>query len=227
MKKINILLSSLIIVFLMFSISNASSQIKVTKGSTHKYSVTPDPTTAVYNYNWKTTGGTSSTFGTAATTNNILWDGAAGDYTLTVYPSNTTTGCAGNNQTLTVSIVDMNITWSALTSTSCPNTDNQTGDISLTATYTGITGAWSFKYSIDGGTEQSVSVASGTTSTVTIPGIKNTSSTATADHTIRITSITTPDNYTFAYDGTETDKASHLHTVTVQPTPATGAITQN
>ena len=67
----------------------------------------------------------------------------------------------------------MNIVWSATTSTQCPKTDNQTGDFSLTATYTGITGAWSFKYSIDEGTEQTVSVASGTTSSVAVTGFAN------------------------------------------------------
>jgi hypothetical protein len=228
MKKKCILISVLVTGFILLCAVNLNAQVQVTQGSTHTYSVTPLPGTATYNYNWSVSGGTASAFGTAATSNNIVWDGTAGTYTITVYPVNPATTCAGNNQTLSVEIVAMSIIWSTLTSTQCPHTDNQTGDFSVVAQYTGITGAWTYTYIIDAGAPQSITVPSGTnTSTVNITGFTNASNTATADHTIRITSITTPDNYTFNYDGSETAAASHLHTATVQPTPATSTIIQN
>jgi len=126
---------------------------------------------------------------------------------------NPISNCAGNNQLLSVTIVDMNIVWSATSSTECPKTDNQTGDFTVTANYSGISGAWGFKYSIDGAAAQSVSIPSGNTSTVTITGFTNASNTATENHTIRVTSITTPDNYTLNYTGTEIDAATRLYTV--------------
>lgn len=226
MKKFSFSFIALFTSVLLFCTANLNAQIQVTKGSTHKYSVTPLPGTATYNYNWSVTGGTSSTFGTAAASNDVLWDGAAGSYTITVYPVKPVSNCAGNNQTLSVTIVDMNIVWSTTTSTQCPKTDNQTGNFSITANYTGIVGAWSFKYSIDGAADQNVSVASENTTAISIVGFTNASNTATANHTVRITSITTPDNYTVAYTGAETDAASRLHTVTVDPTPATTGIIQ-
>jgi hypothetical protein len=226
MKTIRVLTSLLVVTLLLCYTEVAKAQVQVTKGSTHKYSVTPLPGAATYNYNWSVTGGTSSVFGTLATTNDILWDGAAGTYTLTVYPVKPISNCAGNNQTLSVTIVDMNLVWSTTSSTQCPKTDNQTGDFSITANYTGIVGAWSFKYSIDGGADQTVNVAAGNTSTVNITGFTNASNTAQATHTVRITSVTTPDNYTLAYTGAEADAATRLYTVTVDPTPGTSGIIQ-
>jgi hypothetical protein len=207
--------------------SNANAQVQITKGSTHKYSVTPLPGTATYDYHWSVTpGGTTSTFGTAATSNDIVWDGASGTYTITIYPTKPVSGCAGNNQTLSVTVVDMNIVWASTSSTQCPKTDNQTGDFSIIANYTGVSGAWSFKYIIDSGSEQTVNVAAGNSSTVNITGFTNASNTATASHTIRITSVTTPDNYTANYTGAESDAATRLYTVTVDPTPGTTGIIQ-
>jgi hypothetical protein len=225
MKKRNFLLSVLVTLFVLLCVSNINAQVQVTKGSTHTYSVTPLPGTATYNYNWSVTGGTTSSFGTAATTNSIVWDGAAGAYTITVYPVKPVSNCAGNNQTLAITVVDMNIVWATTSSTQCPKTDNQTGNFSITANYTGISGPWSFRYSIDGAVAQNVNVVAMDT-TISIPGFTNTSNTATADHTIRITSITTPDSYTLNYTGTEADAATRLYTVTVDPTPATTGIIQ-
>jgi hypothetical protein len=227
MKKISISLCCFIAALLLFSIQNANAQVQVTKGSTHKYSVTPLPGAAVYNYNWSITpGGTSSTFGTTATSNDIVWDGAAGAYTITVYPVKPASGCAGNNQTLSITVVVMNMVWATTSSTQCPKTDNQTGDFSIVANYSGISGAWSFNYSIDGEAQQTVNVAAGNNSTVNVTGFTNASNTATADHTIRITAVTTPDNYTLNYTGAEPDAATRLYTVTVDPTPGTTGIIQ-
>ena len=228
MKKIGILFSCYIATFLLFGINNLVAQVQVTKGSTHTYSVTPLPGAATYDYHWSVTaGGTTSAFGTTATSNAIVWDGLAGAYTITVYPSKPVSNCAGNNQTLLVTVVDMNILWATTSSTQCPKTDNQTGDFSITANYTGVAGAWSFKYSIDGAAAQTVNVAAGNTSNVSITGFTNASNSATAAHTMRITSVTTPDNHTVNYTGVEADASTRLYTVTVDPTPATTGIIQN
>jgi hypothetical protein len=227
MNKQPILTGMLAITLLLFMVSHINAQVEVTKGSTHKYSVTPLPGSATYDYHWSITpGGTSSAFGTAATTNDIVWDGTAGTYTITVYPSKPVSNCAGNNQTLSITVVNMNIVWSATSSTQCPKTDNETGDFTITANYTGVSGIWSFHYSIDGGTDQTVSVTSGITKDVTVSGFINTSNTATEAHTIRITSVTTADSYTVNYTGAEADAASRLYTVTVDPTPGTTGIIQ-
>jgi hypothetical protein len=89
-----------------------------------------------------------------------------------------------------------------------------------------VTGAWSFTYRIDGLTEQTVNVASGNSAIVNIDGFTNTSGTVPAIHTIRISSATTPDNYTVSYSGTESDASTRLYIVTVDPTPNTSEIIQ-
>ncbi|MBN2349505.1 MAG: hypothetical protein JXJ22_11730 [Bacteroidales bacterium] len=227
MKRKGIVYSCLVTVFLFCCIIFSNAQVQVTKGSTHHYTVSPIPAVASYNYNWSVTpGGTSSIFGTDSISNDILWDGAPGMYTITVYPTRLVSGCAGNNQTLLVSVVDMDIKWNSTSSIQCPKTDNQTGDFFITADYTGVAGAWSFSYSIDGAAEQTVTIPAGNSTTVNIDGFINPSSTTQANHTIRITSITTPDNYTVNYTGSEADAAKRLYTVTIDPTPNTSSIIQ-
>ncbi len=227
MKKLGIIYSCIVAVFLMNGVCKVNAQVQVIKGSIHHYSVSPIPDTAVYDYHWSVTpGGTSSDFGTAETTNDILWDGAIGMYTITVYPTKPVAGCAGSNHTLLISVVEMNIVWSSISSTECPRTDNQTGDFALTAEYNGVAGAWSFNYSIDGMAEQTVNVAAGNITTVTIDGFTNASVTLSEIHTIRITSVTTYDNHTVNFTGAEFDAATRLHTVTVDPTPDTSGIIQ-
>jgi hypothetical protein len=226
MKK-SIILINLFVAGLIFANLNkteAQTTVSVLQGSTHTYSVTPNPGNADYNYVWSITGGTSSALGTSSTTNSVIWDGAVGQYTLTVYAINPTTGCAGNNKTIVINVVALGITITGPT-TICPHTDNQTGDFEVTVTYTG-TGAWSFTIN-DGVTDKTYSVSNGTTSyKVTIPGYTNTSATATADHIIKITSVTTTGG-TVKYDGTEANAANHSITIAVHPTPATSDIIQN
>ena len=227
MKKTIVLFCSLLLVMLVASLEQTSAQTTITviQGSTHTYSVTPVPNGANYDYVWSISGGTSSVPGTNATTAGILWDGAAGQYVITVYAVNPATGCAGNNQTLVVNVVAMGgftLTGPALV---CPKTDNQTGDFNVIVSYTG-TGAWSYVLN-DGLTNRTVTVADGTTSsTTTISGYANLSSTTQASHILRITSVTIPEG-TVTYDGTEANAANHHITVNVQPTPATSGIVQN
>ena len=227
MKRFGIILNCFVTALLFNGIINANAQVQVTKGSIHHYSVSPIPDTASYNYHWTVTpGGTSSDFGTAASTNDILWDGATGLYTITVYSTKPVSNCAGNNQTLLIDIVDMKIVWTDTGSIQCPKTDNQSGDFFIIADYTGVTGAWSFTYRIDGSVEQTVNVASGNSAIVNIDGFTNASGTVPAIHTIRISSVTTPDNYTVSYSGTESDADTRLYIVTVDPTPNTSGIIQ-
>ena len=227
MKRIGIIFCCFVTALVFYSVNNVNAQVQVTKGSTHYYSVSPVPGTATYDYHWSVTpGGTSSEFGIADTTNDIIWDGATGIYTISVYPTKPVSGCAGNSQILLINVADMNIAWSSTSSTQCPKTDNQSGDFSITADYTGVTGAWSFKYSIDDTDEHTINVAAGNSAIVNIDGFTNASSITSAIHTIRITSVTTPDNYTVNYTGTEFDAATRLHIVTVNPTPGTSGIIQ-
>ncbi len=227
MKRFGIIYSCIFVALLFYGVDNVSAQVQVTRGSIHHYSVSPLPDTATYNYNWSVTpGGTSSTFGTTATTNDVEWNGLTGIYTITVYPTKPLGGCTGNNHTLLISVVDMNIVWFSTSSIQCPMTDNQTGDFTLTVEYTGVTGEWSFKYIIDGMAEQTVNVAAGNSATINFNGFTNASTTAPEIHTIHITSVTTYDNHTVNYTGTEPDAATRLHTVTVTPTPNTSGIIQ-
>lgn len=226
MIKINICTCILMICMFNLKTVHLQAQVLVTKGSIHKYSVTPLPTNAIYNYNWSASGGTSSIFGTAATSNDILWDGAAGVYSISVYPVKTTSNCSGMNQTLTIAIVDMSIKWSTLVSTQCPKTDNETGAFAISAFYTGIEGPWSFTYNIDDGPGITIAINSGFTSTIIIPGFTNLSVSNNETHVIKITSVTTPDNYTKIFDGTESDSISRSYTVSIEPTPATTEIKQ-
>jgi hypothetical protein len=227
MKKFSIIISFVALALLLFSTNSAMAQVKVTKGSTHTYSVTPIPNTATYVYNWSVTGGTTSTFGTAATTNNVLWDGAVGTYTLTVFPKDATSGCLGDDQTLSVEIVGMStIGWTVTTSNACPKNTKQTGDFTITANITGaaLDGDYKFTYSIDGGASSApvtLTVASGAgTKDVTIPGIANTG-VGPETHTIKFTNLTSPDGLSVAYTGAETNAT---HTVTVERIGTTGII---
>jgi gliding motility-associated-like protein len=218
MKRIGNILSGCAVVLLFFGGSNVFGQVQVTRGSTHHYSVAPVSGNPIYDYHWSVTpGGTSSVFGTADTTNDVLWDGTTGLYTITVYPTKPASGCAGSNQTLEIEVVDMNIVVSPTSSIQCPRTDNQSGDFSITINYTGVTGAWSFKYSIDGDAEQTEYVVAGNSTVLHIAGFVNASKTATENHTIRISSVTSFDNYTLNFTGNESDAASRLHTVAVEP----------
>jgi hypothetical protein len=226
--KMSVVVTALFVTaLLLLGINHAIAQVEVSKGSTHKYSVTPIPESATYDYHWSVTpGGTTSGFGTGATSNDIVWDGAVGNYTITVYPTRPISNCTGNNITLSIAVVDMNITWNTNSSSQCPKTDNQTGDFYLTVNYTGVSGAWSFNYSIDGATPQTVNVPAGTSIDVLISGFTNDSNSVPASHTIRITSVATADNYKVNFTGAETDAASHIHTVIVEPAPNTSEIIQ-
>ena len=210
--------------FLFMNIVNAQQQ--VTKGSIHTYSVTAGSDAVDYVYHWSASGGTSSPFGTGDTTNAILWDGLPGLYTLSVFVEQPVTKCLGNNQSFAIRIVGMNIFWSEQSSRQCPSTDNETGTFPITAEYTGIAGNWSFCYRIDDSSSQKVNVSSGSSSTIYIPGFTNESNSTPENHAIRITSVTSPDNYTIQYTGTEPDAASRIYMVTIEPTPGTSGIIQ-
>lgn len=228
MRKVIILLVAVMVVSLVASWEKVHGQtptVTVIQGTSHTYSVTPVPNGANYEYHWSVNGGTSSALGTNRTTNSILWDGAPGQYTLTVYAVNPTTGCAGNNQNIIINVIAMGGFTLTGPSEVCPHTDNQTGDFEITVAYTG-SGAWSYVLT-DGVTNRTINVNAGTTtSTVTIPGYANASSSNVATHVLRITSVTTSDG-TVTYDGNETNASNHRISVNVQPTPATSGIIQN
>jgi len=207
-------------ILLLNSVVHVNAQVQVTKGSTHHYSVAPIHNGAIYNYHWFITpGGPSSDLGVTDSTYDILWDAAAGTYTISVYPTKLVSTCAGNVQTLIIEVADMHIAWSVAGSTQCSRTQHQSGDFNITANYTGVSGEWSFEYIIDGGAEHTVNVTGGNNAVIYIDGFTNTSGSIPEIHTIRISSVTTADNYTVNYSGTETDAATRLYTVTVDLPP--------
>ncbi|MBN1143365.1 MAG: gliding motility-associated C-terminal domain-containing protein, partial [Bacteroidales bacterium] len=202
------------------NVVQVSAQVQVTKGSTHHYSVAPIQDGAIYNYHWLVTpGGTSSDLSAKDSSSNILWDGATGEYTISVYPTKPGSACAGNVQTLVVEVSDMHIAWSEAGTAECSRTRHQSGDFNITANYTGILGVWSFEYTIDGGAEQTVNVTNGNYAIISIDGFTHTSGSNPEIHTIRISSVTSRDNCTVNYTGTETDAAARLYTVVVDPPP--------
>jgi hypothetical protein len=213
---------------LILSLDNAWAQhpqVTVIQGTTHTYSVTPVPNGANYEYHWSVTGGTSSNFPNTNNSGNIIWDGAPGQYTMTVYAVNPSSRCAGNNQTLIVNVVAMGGFTLTGPAEVCPRTDNQSGDFVVNIAYSGG-GEWSFTLN-DGLTDRTVNVAAGTSSSaLTIPGYSNLSSINVATHVLRITSVTTAEG-TVVYDGNEADIDNHRIMVNVQPTPATSGIIQN
>jgi len=215
-----------VIALLLLGICQATAQVEVSKGSTHKYSVTPIGDTNL-DYHWSVTpGGTSSSFGTGSTSNDVIWDGAVGEYIITVYPTKQASDCEGRSNSLSIRVVEMKIQWTTTTSSQCPRTDNQTGDFDLIVNFTGVSGAWSFSYRIDDAPPQTIHVASGNSITINFSGFTNASNTNTEDHTIKITSVTTADNYTVNYTGIETDAEKRLHIITIEPTPDTSGIIQ-
>jgi hypothetical protein len=222
----NIMRWILVAWFLQLCFYHTKAQVLVSKGSTHVYSVMPLSASDQYLYHWSASGGTSSIFGTLDTTNQIVWDGPPGVYTISVYPEKAASSCYGDTQNLSVRVVTMNVVWLDTFSTQCPNTDNQSGNFSITASYTGIAGAWSFSYSIDGTDTVHVNVSSGNYFQLLIPGFRNVSNVAAANHSIRIVSVTTPDHYTVDFNGLEPDAATRLYRVTVEPTPGTSGIIQ-
>jgi hypothetical protein len=226
MKKALFIISlAMLIMFASQNKAFAQTPINVIQGTSHSYSVTPVPNGANYEYHWSVTGGTSSTFSSANNSGSIVWDGATGQYTITVYATNPVTGCNGNNQTLIINVVSMGGFTLTGPASVCPKTDNQTGDFTVSVAYSG-TGAWSFTLN-DGLVDKVYNVASGVSSfNVDVPGYANLSSTTVATHVFKLVSVTTPEG-TVNYDGTEANATSHTISVNVQPTPATSGITQN
>jgi hypothetical protein len=201
-----------------------AAQEVILRGSTHRYSITPASRNANYTYRWSVTGGTSSALGSGSTSNPVVWDGPPGLYTVSMYPTDAGTGCAGNTQNFRVKVIDFFVRWQGVSSTVCSAYGNEERDFSVVVEFTQTIGIWSFEYQIDDHTPIKVTVNGETNKIINISGFVNRSANSAETHKIRIVSITIPDGHQFTFDGTEKDAAAHVYTVTVNPLTPPGKI---
>lgn len=201
-----------------------AAQEVVLRGSAHRYSSTPASRNANYTYLWSVTGGTTSVFGNGSTSNPIVWDGPPGLYTVSMYPSDARTGCAGNTQNFKVKVIDFFVRWQGVSSTVCSAYGTEERDFSIVAEFTQTSGNWSFEYQIDDHTPIKVTVNGESNKIINISGFVNRSTTTVDTHKIRIVRITIPDGHQFTFDGSEKDAAAHVYTVTVNPLTPPGKI---
>lgn len=201
-----------------------SAQVTVSPGSNHDYTTEVLPGVT---YHWSTDAGIDLS-GITGNVANITWGTTPGNYTLTVYP--VLNGCSGDPINLTVTIVGTNIQWNANAQTECPASGVYTPTpATLTASFSGIAGSWSFTYNIDGGTAIIATDANPTYTLLPTDYINITAAPVT--HTVRILSVTPSDGITIDYS-TETEAAAtianRLFTLTVSPKPGTlNTILQN
>ena len=110
----------IIISFLFIILCDVNAQQKVFKGTTHQYTTILGSQSGLYDFIWRTDGGTSSSTETGEIST-IKWDGFSGIYTLSVISVNNITGCIGNEISIEVEIIDGLIIPNAFT----PNNDGQ------------------------------------------------------------------------------------------------------
>jgi len=214
----------ILLTLVLWSTCSVEAQEMVLRGSTHRYSITPVGKNVDYKYSWSASGGTSSVFGNGSTSDPVLWDGQAGIYTVSMFPTDKKNGCAGNVQTFQVQVVDFPIHWQGTATTICSSYGNEYRDFSLVIEFPATTGTWSFEYQIDNTPVVKVTVTGGTVKILNIAGFINHSNQGVEVHKVRITKITMPDGQKFTFDGTELDAAKHIHMVTVNPLPPAGKI---
>lgn len=199
---------------------NVAAQEVVLRGSAHRYSIAPASPNANYTYQWAVTGGTSSAFGNGSTSNLIVWDGPPGLYSLSVYPMEATTGCAGNTRHFKVKVIDFFIRWQGASTAVCSALGKDERDFSIVAEFTQTYEMWSFEYQIDDLTPIKVMVNGESTKIINISGLVNRSVSSLETHTARIIKVTTPEGSHFTFDGTEKDAFSHMHFVMIAPMPS-------
>jgi hypothetical protein len=203
---------------------SVAAQEVILKGSYHRYSISPVNTNANYKYIWSVTGGTTSVFGNGSISEPILWDGPPGFYTISVFPSDIKTGCAGNFQNFHVQVIDFFVRWQGISTTICSAWENEERDFSIVVEFSKTSSPWSFNYQIDDNKPVKVIINGDTTMMINISRFINRSSTNPETHKIRITNITIPQGHHFTFDGTESDAAAHIYTVMVNPAIPDGNI---
>jgi hypothetical protein len=214
----------ILLTMVVWNTCNAEAQEIVLRGSTHRYSISLVSANASYTYKWSVTGGTTSIFGNGSTSEPILWNGPPGLYTISMFPSDTKTGCAGNIHYFKVQVLDFFVRWQGVSTTVCSAYGNEDRDFSIVAEFTQTYGLWSFEYQIDDNTPIKVDIKNGTFKVINIAGFINRSNTTLEIHKIRITGITISDGHYFTFDGTESDATSHIYTIMVNPAPPSGKI---
>jgi gliding motility-associated-like protein len=194
------------------------AQEVVLRGSVHNYAILPVNRNSNYTYIWSVSGGTSSVFGNNSNGVSIVWDGPPGVYTITVYPSDKFTGCAGNSRKFRVKIIDFFIRWQGVSTTICSAGKNEQRNFSLVVECSKTSLSWNFEYQVDNNPPVQVILAGETTRKISISKF-NGSNTDPETHTIRIIRITSPEGHQFVFDGTEPEATGHSYTVTVNPLP--------
>jgi gliding motility-associated-like protein len=202
--------------------AGAQQAVTVVQGSTHAYSVSPVPNGAPYSYVWSVSGGTSSKPGNSNSIG-IVWDGAPGQYTLSVYMVNNLSNCPGNVQNLVVNVIpkatSFSIYWQTDTTNICASHILSSQEFSIGVAFSHQPGTCSFEYQLNNSTPVTVQVNNENTKTINFKGIQNPSGTEPELYNIRITKLTTPDGKTTVFDGTETEITSHRHVIKVNPLP--------
>jgi hypothetical protein len=193
MKTTKIIALSLALIAFAFSANAQYTEVLVNQ--TSSATVTPNPLTAVFDYTWSVTGGTSTNL-TLDTDNsvNILWDGAVGiDYTLSVYATDAVTTCSGDIRSAVYRIVNTlsyEVSIPVAPSAVCPQTtSNPTGgsgafDVAVTGTTVLAGETLTVRYNVDGVAQAPVTFAAGLQGgTIPVPGLTNAT---TADITVNV-----------------------------------------
>ena len=201
-------------------IGNVDAQEIVVRGSTHRYSLSPVSKNANYSYFWSSSGGTSSDFGTDSLSKPILWDGPPGLYTISVFPTDTGTGCVGNSQYIQVRVIDFFIRWQGTSSTICSGSGTEYTEFAMIAEFPQGNKPWSFEYQVDNTPPVKLTINNESFKALNVSSfINNPTKSVSEIHTIRIVGLTAPDGQQFLFDGTEPDASDHIYTVTVNPKP--------
>jgi gliding motility-associated-like protein len=198
---------------------NVAAQEVVLKGSTHRYSISPVSKGSNYFYTWSVSGGTTSFFGNDSISKPILWDGAPGLYSISMFPTDNRSGCKGNIHYLQVLVRDFSIRWQDTSTMVCSLSGNQYLDFPAEIDFTKNSGTWTLDYQVDNSTPVQTTIQSSTSETLHIPGIINLSNTPSERHKIRFLKIKDSAEHQFIFDGTELDAVHHILLVMVNPTP--------
>ena len=210
---------SMLLLLVLWNTHIVPAQEVVLRGSVHNYTILPVNGNSNYTYSWSVSGGTSSVFGNNSNAVSIVWDGPPGVYTITVFPTDRITGCAGNSKILRVKIIDFFIRWQGVSSTMCSAGKNEQHEFPLMVECSKSSLSWNFEYQIDNKPPVQVTITGETTRVMNISEFINDSGTNPEIHTIRILRITSPEGHQIEFDGTEEDAAGHRYTITVNPLP--------
>ena len=197
------------------------AQEVVLQGSIHRYVLSPVNKEAGYSCTWSASAGTSSDFGTSFESKPVLWDGPPGLYTISVFPTDTITGCVGNNQYIQVRVVEFFIRWRGSSAIVCSAIGLENREIGVAVEFTEYNKPWSFIYQVDNTPPVIQDISNESSRVLNINSFINNSTSVSETHILRIVGFTSSDGQKVMFDGTEPDASGHIYTVTVNPKPPT------